>query len=105
MNPNDAQAPDQTFLRIHNEFRRSLADELRAALKRRHLTQSAMARRLGTSRSVVARILRAQGNSTNLRSLARIMCALDATLSLQLNSEPAARESQPRRRAASLHRD
>jgi transcriptional regulator with XRE-family HTH domain len=63
--------------------------EVRRAMRRKHLTQAALARRIRTSRSAVARMLKAEDPSMTLRLLGRIAVALDARVNLQLGGQGA----------------
>lgn len=69
----------------------AFAEQLEELLERRHLSRADLARRLGTSRAYVTRVLRAEFNLT-LETIIRIGLALDARFVLGL--KPALRESK-----------
>jgi transcriptional regulator with XRE-family HTH domain len=58
--------------------------DLRQAMRRKHVTQAVLARRLGTSRSAIARLLKEEDASLTLRLLGRLAVALDARVNFQL---------------------
>jgi transcriptional regulator with XRE-family HTH domain len=69
------------------------AQKLGELLEARNMSRAELARRLGTSRAYVTRVLRAEFNLT-LESMVKIALALDARVSLDLASKHS-REQQP----------
>ncbi len=67
-------------------IRRRVAQDVRAAMSRKALTQAGLARRMRTSRSVVYTMVHARQNLVTLRLLARVASAVDGRLYLQLGS-------------------
>jgi transcriptional regulator with XRE-family HTH domain len=67
---------------------RQLALVLRRALERKGFTQGELARAMGTSRTVVHRLLNGSEYSVNLRTLARAAMALGVDLSIRLENAP-----------------
>lgn len=72
-------------------IKRDVVRDVRRAMRRKHVTQAALARRIRTSRSAVARMLKAEDPSMTLRLLGRIAVALDARVNLQLAGHGARR--------------
>jgi antitoxin HicB len=70
--------------------KRAVVRDLRQAMRRKQLTQATLARRLGTSRSAIARLLKEGDSSLTLRLLGRLAVALDARVNLQLGAGRAA---------------
>jgi DNA-binding phage protein len=68
---------------LYSEFRAVLAIELRRAIARKQLTASGVARQIGASRAMVYRLLRGGGAGVTLRSLARILRVLNATIQVR----------------------
>jgi DNA-binding phage protein len=64
--------------------KRVLARQLEAAMRSRGLTKSSMARRMGTSRPVLDRLLDPENTSVTLRTLQRAAAAIGKRLELQL---------------------
>jgi len=64
--------------------KRAVVRDLRQAMRRKQVTQAVLARRLGTSRSAIARLLKEEDSSLTLRLLGRLAVALDARVNLQL---------------------
>jgi transcriptional regulator with XRE-family HTH domain len=64
-------------------IKRDVVRDVRRAMRRKHVTQAALARRIRTSRSAVARMLKAEDPSMTLRLLGRIAVALEAHVNLQ----------------------
>jgi transcriptional regulator with XRE-family HTH domain len=64
--------------------KRAVVRDLREAMRRKHFNQALLARRMGTSRSAVARLLKEEDSSLTLRLLGRLAVALDARVNLQL---------------------
>lgn len=64
--------------------KRAVVRDLRQAMRRKHVSQAGLARRIGTSRSAIARLLKAEDSSLTLRLLGRIARALGARVDLQL---------------------
>ena len=64
--------------------KRAMVRDLRQAMRRKHVTQAVLARRIGTSRSAIARLLKEEDSSLTLRLLGRLAMALDARVNLQL---------------------
>ena len=58
--------------------------DVRKAMERKQVNQALLARRIRTSRSAVARLLKAEDRSMTLRLLGRIAVALGARVNLQL---------------------
>jgi antitoxin HicB len=71
--------------------KRAMVRDLRQAMRRKHVTQAVLARRIGTSRSAIARLLKAENSSLTLRLLGRIATALDARVNLHLGARSARR--------------
>ena len=65
-------------------IKRDVVRDVRKAMQRKQVNQALLARRIGTSRSAVARLLKAEDRSMTLRLLGRIVVALDARVNLQL---------------------
>jgi antitoxin HicB len=65
-------------------IKRDVVRDLRQAMRRKHVTQAVLARRIGTSRSAVARLLKADDSSLTLRLLGRLAVALEARVNLHL---------------------
>jgi transcriptional regulator with XRE-family HTH domain len=65
-------------------IKRDVVRDVRKAMRRKHVNQATLARRIGTSRSAVARMLKAEQPSMTLRLLGRIAVALDARVKMQL---------------------
>lgn len=61
---------------IATEFKKSLSEQLIKALKREKVSQSELARRMGTSRAVVHRMLKASDPSITLLTIERAVQAL-----------------------------
>jgi transcriptional regulator with XRE-family HTH domain len=64
--------------------KRAVVRDLRQAMRRKQVTQAGLARRIGTSRSAIARLLKEEDSSLTLRLLGRLAVALDARVNLQL---------------------
>jgi transcriptional regulator with XRE-family HTH domain len=64
--------------------RAQIATVMREALERRGISQSELAAAMGTSRTVVHRLLNGTDYSMNLRTLARAARALNVDLSIRL---------------------
>jgi antitoxin HicB len=64
--------------------KRDVVRDVRRAMRRKRVTQAALARRMGTSPSAVARMLKFEDRSMSLRLLGRIAVALGAHVDLQL---------------------
>jgi antitoxin HicB len=65
-------------------IKRDVVRDVRKAMQRKQVNQALLARRIRTSRSAVARLLKAEDRSMTLRLLGRIAVALDARVKLQL---------------------
>ncbi len=65
-------------------IKRDVVRDVRKAMQRKQMNQALLARRIRTSRSAVARLLKAEDRSMTLRLLGRIAVALDARVNLQL---------------------
>jgi hypothetical protein len=65
-------------------IKRDVVRDVRKAMRRKQVNQASLARRIRTSRSAVARLLKAEDRSMTLRLLGRIAVALDARVNLQL---------------------
>jgi transcriptional regulator with XRE-family HTH domain len=73
-------------------IKRDVVRDVRKAMQRKQINQALLARRIRTSRSAVARLLKAEDRSMTLRLLGRIAVALDARVKMQLaGRRPAAR--------------
>jgi transcriptional regulator with XRE-family HTH domain len=75
-------------------IKRDVVRDVRKAMQRKQVNQALLARRIRTSRSAVARLLKAEDRSMTLRLLGRIAVALDARVNFQL----AGRRSGSRRK-------
>jgi transcriptional regulator with XRE-family HTH domain len=64
--------------------KRAVVRDLREAMRRKEFNQAHLARRMGTSRSAIARLLKEEDSSLTLRLLGRLAVALDARVNLQL---------------------
>ena len=64
--------------------KRDVVRDVRRAMRRKRVTQAALARRMGTSPSAIARMLKFEDRSMSLRFLGRIAVALGAQVDLQL---------------------
>jgi transcriptional regulator with XRE-family HTH domain len=65
-------------------IKRDVVRDVRKAMQRKQVNQALLARRIRTSRSAIARLLKAEDRSMTLRLLGRIAVALDARVNLQL---------------------
>jgi transcriptional regulator with XRE-family HTH domain len=65
-------------------IKRDVVRDVRKAMQRKQVNQALLARRIRTSRSAVARLLKSEDRSMTLRLLGRIAVALDARVNLQL---------------------
>lgn len=65
-------------------IKRDVVRDVRKAMERKQVNQALLARRIRTSRSAVARLLKSEDRSMTLRLLGRIAVALDARVNLQL---------------------
>ncbi len=72
-----------------------LAFQLAEGMKRAHVTKSALAARMKTSRSQLDRLLDPSDTSVTLATLAKASAALDLDLLISLESKP---EPKPRKR-------
>ena len=75
---NKASAVGRQLARI----KRDLSRDVRAAMTRQGVSQAELARRMGTSRSMLFRMLNTQVTSVQLRSVVRIAIALDGRISI-----------------------
>lgn len=73
--------------------KRAVVRDLRRAMQRKHVSQAALARRIGTSRSAIARLLKAGHSSLTLRLLGRIAVALGARVDLELRGKSTTRRN------------
>jgi len=64
--------------------KRDVVRDVRRAMRRKHVTQAVLARRIRTSPSAVARMLKFDDQSMTLRLLGRIAVALGAQVDFQL---------------------
>ncbi len=64
-------------------IKRDVVRDVRKAMRRKQVNQALLARRIRTSRSAVARLLKAEDRSMTLRLLGRIAVALDARVNVQ----------------------
>lgn len=76
------QTVDQTLVQLKN----SLVPQLRKAMKRRKVSQSELARRMGTSRAVVHRLLKSTDTSCTFSTLASAAQALSTSVLIKLRS-------------------
>jgi len=65
-------------------IKRDVVRDVRKAMQRKQVNQALLARRIRTSRSAVARLLKSEDRSMTLRLLGRIAVALGARVNLQL---------------------
>jgi antitoxin HicB len=72
-------------------IKRDVVRDVRKAMQRKQVNQALLARRIGTSRSAVARLLKTEDRSMTLRLLGRIAVALEARVNLQLAGRRAVR--------------
>ena len=72
-------------------IKRDVVRDVRKAMRRKHVNQASLARRIRTSRSAIARLLKAEDRSMTLRLLGRIAVALDARVNLQFAGRRARR--------------
>jgi len=78
--------------------KRAVAEQLREAMERRHISVNAMAKRLDTSRTQVNRILDPADGGTSVFTLARAAAAVGCRLEMTL-AEPARKPAaKPKRR-------
>lgn len=73
--------------------KRAVVRDLRQAMRRKHLNQAALARRIGITRAAITRLLDEEDLSLSVKLLGRLAAALDARVDLQLAGKP----STPRR--------
>jgi DNA-binding Xre family transcriptional regulator len=73
-----AVAVDRQLSRI----KRDLSRDVRVAMTRKGVSQAELARRMGTSRSMLFRMLNTKVTSVQLRSIARIVIALDGRIAI-----------------------
>jgi transcriptional regulator with XRE-family HTH domain len=71
-----------------DELKLAFAEELTQMLDQRGIHQAELARRLGTSRAYITRIMKLNFNLT-IETMAKIAIALDADLSIHLSARPA----------------
>lgn len=74
--------------------KRAVVRDLRQAMQRKHVSQALLARRIGTSRSAVARILKDGSPSLTLRLLGRLAVALGVRVKMQLAVKSRARRTR-----------
>lgn len=67
-------------------IKRDVVRDVRRAMQRKQVNQALLARRIKTSRSAVARLLKAEDRSMTLRLLGRIAVALEARVNLRLGT-------------------
>ena len=60
-----------------------ITEDIIRIMKQQHITQAALAKRLGTSRKYISRVLNERINYT-IDSLVRLSCALDCTLTVSI---------------------
>ena len=65
-------------------IKRDVVRDVRKAMERKQVNQALLARRIRTSRSAIARLLKSEDRSMTLRLLGRIAVALGARVNLQL---------------------
>ena len=73
-----AAAVDRQLSRI----KRDLSRDVRTAMTRKGVSQAELARRMGTSRSMLFRMLNTKVTSVQLRSIARIATALEKRIAI-----------------------
>jgi DNA-binding Xre family transcriptional regulator len=73
-----AVAVDRQLSRI----KRDLSRDVRIAMTRKGVSQAELARRMGTSRSMLFRMLNTKVTSVQLRSIARIATALEGRIAI-----------------------
>lgn len=73
--------------------KRAVVRDLREAMRRKHLNQAALARRIGTTRAAITRLLSEDDLSLSVKLLGRLAAALDAQVNLQLAGKPPRRHS------------
>lgn len=78
--------------------KKMLAIDLRRIMQTKGISEAALARQLGTSRTAIRRILDPQEHGTRLDSLVRVSTALGCTLDIRLVAAPITR-SKGRRHA------
>jgi transcriptional regulator with XRE-family HTH domain len=66
-------------------IKQDLSRDVRIAMNRKGLSQAELARLMGTSRSMLFRMLNTKVTSVQLRSIARIAIALDGRISLKFS--------------------
>jgi len=71
-------------------IKRVIAWQLAEAMKKRHITKTEMAARMGTSRAVVNRLLDEDDTSVTLATLARASLAVGIPLKIELSPESGA---------------
>jgi len=76
----DAEVARAHFASLKRDLRRQLL----AAFRARNLTKAAIARQFSTSRNAIYRLLGETQESSNLRSLAGVLHALDARITIRL---------------------
>ena len=76
----DAAVARAQFASLKRELRRQLL----MAFRTKKVTKAALARRFRTSRNAIYRLLGETEESSNLRSLARVLRALDARITIKL---------------------
>ena len=74
--------------------KRAVVRDLRQAMHRKHVSQALLARRIGTSRSAVARLLKDGSPSLTLRLLGRLAVALRVRINMQLAAKSSARRAK-----------
>ena len=65
-------------------MKRVLALQIEKAMKKKQLTKTAMAKRMGTSRAALDRLLDAENTSVTLQTMGRAAAVLGKTLSITL---------------------
>jgi hypothetical protein len=78
--------------------KRQIAAQLRAAMVRGKVSEAALARRLGTSRTQVRRLLDPTDDSATIHSLARAAGAVGGVLTMAIRAAP--RRARKRTKAA-----
>jgi DNA-binding phage protein len=80
---------EATVARAHfASLKRELRRQLLAAFRTKKVTKAALARQFRTSRNAIYRLLGDTHESSNLRSLARVVRALDARITIRLAPRP-----------------
>lgn len=80
-------AEQQPFLirtSIAGEIKRALSGQIKAIMNRDNISQAELARRMGTSRAVVRRLLDDEDISVTLATISKTALALDLSVQIEL---------------------